>query len=64
MKVQAPCMGCEDRNPECHGKCEKYAAYRAEREKEYAHRAEAATLGADSDWKRRNERRKLLQGKR
>lgn len=29
-RVENPCNGyCQDRDSECHGKCEKYAAYRA-----------------------------------
>lgn len=27
-KPVAPCMKCLERTPECHGKCEKYEAYR------------------------------------
>lgn len=31
--VPNPCKGyCPDRNEECHGKCEKYAAYRKYRD--------------------------------
>lgn len=25
---ESPCMGCESRSAECHGKCEHYAEYR------------------------------------
>lgn len=28
--VQSPCKDCPDRETGCHGKCEKYAAFRAE----------------------------------
>jgi len=46
MKVQAPCKGCEDRNPECHGKCERYKAFQAENEKAKAKAREERDL----DW--------------
>lgn len=31
MSVICPCRGCEDRTPECHGKCEPYLAWKAAR---------------------------------
>ena len=31
--LRAPCKDCPDRHPECHGRCEKYLAFRAERDK-------------------------------
>lgn len=30
--MKAPCKDCHDRDPECHGRCERYQAYCAERE--------------------------------
>ena len=29
-----PCRGCDERNAECHAKCEKYGAWKAKREDE------------------------------
>lgn len=34
----APCHGCPDRTVGCHGTCEAYKAYRAERETIYKQR--------------------------
>lgn len=31
--MQCPCYGCPDRVIDCHGKCEKYITYKAERQK-------------------------------
>ena len=31
--LKNPCMNCPDRYPVCHGKCEKYQAWKAERSK-------------------------------
>lgn len=28
MKPKAPCLNCEDRNPGCHSRCEKYISYK------------------------------------
>lgn len=39
MKV--PCKDCPDRSPECHGKCERYQEYCAEREAIKARKREA-----------------------
>ena len=30
QKGRSPCLGCADRVPGCHGKCEKYQGWRAE----------------------------------
>ena len=35
MKLNSPCKDCPDRVVGCHGKCEKYKAYRVEVEKLY-----------------------------
>lgn len=32
--MKAPCKDCPDREVGCHGKCEKYARYKAERNEE------------------------------
>ena len=31
--MNAPYKGCRDRSPTCHGNCERYREYRAERDK-------------------------------
>ena len=36
--MRAPCKDCPDRAAGCHGKCEKYQAFRAEIAKENAER--------------------------
>ena len=33
MKV-SPCKGCADRSPGCHDRCDKYRAWKDERQKE------------------------------
>ena len=40
----APCMGCEDRHFACHGKCSKYQAFRAERDKHNTERVKRAEM--------------------
>lgn len=35
---KAPCLNCPDRSPTCHGECEKYKQFKAEREVENAER--------------------------
>lgn len=27
-RISSPCLDCEDREPGCHGSCEKYLAYK------------------------------------
>lgn len=39
-----PCKDCENRQFGCHGKCEKYAAFRAKKEQEAKKRAEDGQL--------------------
>lgn len=46
MNKPAPCMGCPDRTPECHGQCERYKAFKAEKAKANAQEREAKGL----DW--------------
>lgn len=31
--MKCPCKGCDDRFPACHGRCEKYIAWRVEQDK-------------------------------
>ena len=33
---KAPCLNCPDRSPTCHGECEKYKQFKAEKEVENA----------------------------
>lgn len=40
-KLNSPCKDCHDRTVGCHGKCEKYKAYRVEVDKLYVARAES-----------------------
>ena len=40
----SPCKGCQDRSAECHGKCERYEAYRAEIETRYQEKKMASEL--------------------
>ena len=35
---RSPCRDCAERMPGCHERCEKYSAYRADREKLYEYR--------------------------
>ena len=42
--MTAPCRGCEDRTPECHCTCERYAAYAKEREEIRRKRKEEADI--------------------
>ena len=46
-----PCKDCTDREVGCHGKCEKYAQYRAELERSKAIRKKYATIkGVKNGW--------------
>lgn len=38
--ITAPCKDCQDRGLGCHSNCPKYAAYKAELEKEHKHKEE------------------------
>lgn len=44
--MTAPCYKCPDREVGCHGKCEKYLAFRAECESRYQLRKDLAMLGS------------------
>lgn len=59
--MNAPCMNCPDRSLGCHGRCEKYQAFRSIREKEYAIRHEEYVNSIPSADLERKMRRKLLQ---
>lgn len=60
MKV--PCYKCEDRYVGCHGECEKYIAFRSERESIYEKRRkdvavrEYQSAQMVANWKRRKKR--------
>lgn len=45
----APCKDCQDREPGCHGKCEKYKEFREALDKENAKRKEEICIDATID---------------
>lgn len=57
----SPCMNCPDRMVGCHGRCERYKAFRAERENEYALRHERYVMDIPAADFERKTRRKILQ---
>lgn len=59
--MSSPCKDCPDRILGCHGRCERYKAFRAEREKEYAWRHEQYVMDTPSADLERKTRRKILQ---
>lgn len=61
MNTTSPCMDCPDRAVGCHGRCEQYKAFRAEKEKEYAFRHEQYVIDMPTADFERKTRRKLLQ---
>ena len=40
----APCMGCSDRQPGCHSKCERYDQFRTNRENKLKQKSREALL--------------------
>lgn len=44
MSRISPCYKCESRQMKCHATCEKYLAYRKEKDKEMALREEKSLL--------------------
>ena len=40
-RVVSPCRGCTERKEYCHGKCERYAAYKASATADYEARRDA-----------------------
>lgn len=61
MSKPAPCMGCPDRTPECHGQCERYKAFQEEKRKEYALKVEQKERETPTDNKTRCLRRALVR---
>lgn len=57
----SPCMDCPDRVVGCHGRCERYKAFQAEREKEYARRHDQYVMDIPTADFERKTRRKMLQ---
>lgn len=55
MKPQAPCKGCEKRQPSCHSYCEDYISFRKEMDNYNRKVAEERRLNMalDDIWKRR-----------
>ena len=37
--MNAPCNGCPERHPRCHGECERYLAFAEKKEKERTEKA-------------------------
>ena len=63
-----PCKNCPDRRTGCHGECEQYLAYRAEREAVYADRisirnASDARSATYLKWERKNLNSQKRKGK-
>lgn len=54
-------MGCPDRSPECHGRCERYKAFQEEKRKEYALKVEENEKNTPTDSKTRGLRRALVR---
>lgn len=51
--VRSPCMKCDQRSPECHGVCNRYAEYRAEVDEvnnRYRAEQEKIHFGARLNW--------------
>lgn len=46
VEKACPCKGCEDRELGCHGRCGRYAEWRAKADEERAKQIEAAKLDA------------------
>lgn len=46
-EVKHSCYGCENRTPDCHGTCESYQAFRADRERIYHERTIKNISNAD-----------------
>ena len=54
--MNAPCKDCEDRHNLCHSSCEKYRAFRDERER-IAKGREREQIGYDCSWYRKRKGR-------
>ena len=50
--TQSPCMGCQDRSLDCHGKCEKYITWKNEMLAEKAKAREEKDLCHYDPWTR------------
>ena len=53
MKQDNACYGCKDRYPGCHSKCEKYAAFLEEKDRNYHKRMEKEGFYVHSSYVRR-----------
>ena len=63
MKIKAPCYQCPDRCEGCHGRCEKYLAYKEENDsrRDQKNGAQAVDMiRLDMALKRRDRYRKLM----
>jgi len=63
--LNAPCHNCPDRHEGCHGKCERYLAYRAELESHYEERKAMRNMYDTRSYTfNRDERKRLNAAKR
>lgn len=60
--MKSPCYKCEERHIGCHGKCEKYAAFKADLEKQK--QDEAAANGMLSCSRHKSELLKKRRGEK
>lgn len=51
--MRAPCRGCKERAEGCHGRCERYAAYRAERDEMIRARYMEGVNGGPAAWRKK-----------
>lgn len=59
----APCMGCEERDAECHAKCEKYLEYRKKCQASYEDKKKYYDRVVASEGYKKVMRKKILAGK-
>ena len=67
LRPKAPCYQCPNREVGCHGKCEKYLAYRAQIDaanKWLEQQRVGTELAMDNIWKRRHKLKYSPDGKR
>ena len=64
-RVKQPCeKDCPERSPECHGKCERYKAFQAERMRQYELNAQKAIVNEPSKWRMDNYYRAAIDRKK
>lgn len=62
--MTSPCMHCAERAPGCHGRCERYQAYRATRDRALKNRDRENAVTEVSVMCIRREKKKIGQSKR